>query len=339
MHMASAAIRTAGLTKHFGRTVALEGLDLEVHPGEVFGFLGPNGAGKSTTIRLLLGLIRPTAGEAWLNGIPVGDVEEAHRSVGYVPGDVALWPQLTGAETLELLGNLAGGVDAAYRDELVERLDLDLGKRVRSYSKGNRQKVALIAAFMTRPSILLLDEPTVGLDPLMEAEFQALAREAAEAGQTVFLSSHLLDEVEDVCQRVAILREGVLVEVAALEDLRQLSTTIFEAWLAGPMPGFDDLPEVVGVERMDGGIRVTVIGPPGAVVSRLSAAGIERLHSRAPSLEQIFLTYYDTRDSQRDAVAAAHGHSAIVSRLGVGGRHRTVRHGDARDPRDGDDRS
>ena len=209
------------------------------------------GPGKSTTIRLLLGLLRPTAGEAWLAGVPVGDVERAHRSVGYVPGDVSLWPQLTGAEALEFLGNLSGGVDRAFRDELLERFDLDPSRRVRSYSKGNRQKVALVAAFMTRPEILLLDEPTVGLDPLMEAEFQALAREAAAAGQTVFLSSHLLDEVEDVCQRVAILRAGVLVEVATLEELRRLETTIFEAVLTGPVPEFAE-PARGGRRRADG---------------------------------------------------------------------------------------
>ena len=317
--MDAVAIRTVGLTKHFGRVRALEDLDLEVAAGEVFGFLGPNGAGKSTTIRLLLGLLRPTAGQAWLGGVPVADVETAHRNVGYVPGDVALWPQLTGAETLELLGNLAGTVDRAFRDELLERLDLDPSRRVRSYSKGNRQKVALVAAFMTRPDILLLDGPTVGLDPLMEAEFQALTREAAAAGQTVFLSSHLLDEVEDVCQRVAILRAGQLVEVATLEELRQLETTIFEAVLAGPVPDLAGLPGVVGVEPMDGGVRVTVAGPPGEVVARLTAAGIQRLHSRAPSLEQIFLTYYETRPSQREAVAAAHGHPGVTANGTAGG--------------------
>ena len=303
----TAAVRTAGLTKHFGKVVALDHLDLEVWPGEIFGFLGPNGAGKSTTIRLLLGLLRPTAGGAWLAGIPVEDVERAHRSVGYVPGDVSLWPQLTGAEVLELVGSIAGGVDTAYRDELVERLDVDPGRRIRAYSKGNRQKIALVAAFMTRPAILLLDEPTVGLDPLMEAEFQAMAREAADRGQTVFLSSHLLDEVEDVCQRVAILRAGSLVEVAALADLERLNTTIFEATLTGPVPAFADLAEVVAVEPMDGGVRVTVTGAPGAVLARLNAVGLARLHSRAPTLEQVFLTYYQTTSSQRRAVAAAHG--------------------------------
>jgi len=305
--MAPSAIRTEDLTKHFGRTVALEGLGLDVHEGEIFGFLGPNGAGKSTTIRLLLGLIRPTRGRAWLRGVPVDDVEVAHRSVGYVPGDVSLWPQLTGLECLELLGAMAGGVDVAYRDALVERFDLDTSRRVRAYSKGNRQKVALVAAFMTRPRLLLLDEPTAGLDPLMEAEFQALAREVAADGRTIFLSSHLLDEVEDVSDRVAILREGRLVEVSTLDELRRLTTTIIEAELARAAPSFADLAEVRAVEPMDGGVRVTVSGEPGEVVTRLATAGVRRLHSHAPSLEQIFLTYYDTRASQRQAVASAHG--------------------------------
>ena len=308
--MVTAAIRTAGLTKHFGSLVALDGLDLEVAQGEIFGFLGPNGAGKSTTIRLLLGLLRPTRGDAWLMGIPVADVERAHASVGYVPGDVSLWPSLTGAEILALLGNLSGNVDTVLRDELIERLDVDPSRRARSYSKGNRQKIALVAAFMTRPDILLLDEPTAGLDPLMEAEFQALAREAAAGGQTVFLSSHLLDEVEDVCARVAILRTGSLVEVAALEDLRRLTATVLEASLDGPVPDLGDLDRVVGVEPMDGGVRVTVTGSPGEVLARLGTAGINRLQSHAPTLEQIFLSYYETSATQRDAVAAAHGASA-----------------------------
>jgi ABC-2 type transport system ATP-binding protein len=301
------AIRTEGLTKHYGHVVALDHLDLEVRPGEIFGFLGPNGAGKSTTVKLLLGLLRATAGRAWLSGIPVTEVERAHRSVGCVPGDVALWPQLTGAETLELLGNLSGNVDTRFRDELCDRFDLDPSRRVRSYSKGNRQKVSLVAAFMTRPDLLLLDEPTVGLDPLMEAEFQALAREASNRGQTVFLSSHLLDEVEDVCQRVGILRSGVLVEVATLDELRRLTTTIFEAELEGPVPSFADLPDVVAQEPIPGGVRLTVAGAPGDVLTRLNDAGLTRLHAHAPTLEQIFLTYYETSTSQRQAVVAAHG--------------------------------
>jgi ABC-2 type transport system ATP-binding protein len=303
------AIQTKNLTKRFGRLVALDGLDLTVEQGETFGFLGPNGAGKSTTMRLLLNLIRPSLGEAWIMGVPVQDVERAHRLVSYVPGDVSLWPQLTGAETLSLLGALGGGVDPAWQAELIERLDLDPSVRVRSYSKGNRQKVALIAAFMIRPEVLLLDEPTVGLDPLMEAEFQALVREAADRGQTVFLSSHLLDQVEDVCDRVAILREGRLVEVAALQDLRRLTTNVLEATVDNPVPELESLPGVIGVQCEDGVVRVTFTGSPAAVVRCLAAAGVTRLRSHEPTLEEVFLTYYQATPGQRRAVAQAHGTS------------------------------
>jgi ABC-2 type transport system ATP-binding protein len=292
----ASAIRTKDLTKRFGRVVAVNGLDLRVERGEIFGFLGPNGAGKSTTIRLLLGLVRPTAGKAWIMDVPVGDVERAHRHVGYVAGDVALWPQLTGMETLTYLGNLHGQVDVPFRDELVERLRFDPGMRARSYSKGNRQKLALIAALMTRPDVLLLDEPTSGLDPLMEAEFQALVREAAGRGQTVFLSSHILDQVQDVCHRVAILREGRLVEVAALEDLRGLGGTVLEAIIDGPVPDLAGVPGVTGTEPIDGGVRVSVSGSPSAVLSRLSALPLVRLRSHEPTLEEIFLSYYEAAE-------------------------------------------
>jgi len=292
--MGEPAIRTKELTKHFGDVVALDGLTLEVQQGEIFGFLGPNGAGKSTTIRLLLSLIRPTAGEAWLMGIPVADVKRAHPHVTYVPGDVALWPQLTGTETLDLLGNISGNVDAAFRDELVERLQLDPSKRVRSYSKGNRQKIALVAAFMTRPDVLLLDEPTAGLDPLMEEEFQGLAREASTRGQTVFLSSHILDEVEDLCSRVAILREGNLVEVATLDQLQELDTTIFDIQLepGGVLPSFDAVDGVISADGDANGVRVTVKGSPAALLQVLSTLPVRQLRTHTPSLEEIFLSYY-----------------------------------------------
>ena len=292
--MTDEAIRTERLSKHFGRTVALEGLDLEVPRGEIFGFLGPNGAGKSTTIRLLLNLIRPTSGRAWITGVPVGDVRAAHRHLGYVPGDVALWPQLTGMEILTYLGRLSGGVDTAYRDELIERLRLDPSLRARSYSKGNRQKVALVAAFMTRPDLLLLDEPTAGLDPLMEAEFQALTREAARRGQTVFLSSHILAEVEDVCERVGILRDGRLIEVATLADLRGLNATVYDATLDGPAPDLSDVPGVASVEPLPDGVRVTLTGPPGPLLERLAGTGLVKLRSHEPSLEEVFMTYYES---------------------------------------------
>jgi ABC-2 type transport system ATP-binding protein len=290
--MTVAAIRTGRLTKHFGSVVALDGLDLTVEQGEIFGFLGPNGAGKSTTIRLLLGLLRATSGTAEVMGIPTTDVTRSHRHLAHVPGDVALWPQLTGSETLTLLGKLSGHVDEPFRDELVERLQLDLSKRARSYSKGNRQKVALVAAFMTRPDVLLLDEPTAGLDPLMEAEFQLLAREAAARGQTLFLSSHILDEVEDLCHRVGILRAGRLVEVAALEDLRKLSTTELEASFRGPPPDLCGVPGVTRVQSDDHTLRLTVTGSPAAALRCLADAGVTKLRSHEPSLEEIFLTYY-----------------------------------------------
>ena len=290
-----AAIATVGLTKHFGSVVALDALDLVVHPGEVFGFLGPNGSGKTTTIRLLLGLIHPTRGSATILGIPVGDVERAHRHVGYVPGDVALWPQLTGTEVLDLLGNVSGAVDVAFRAELLERLDVDPSPKMRSYSKGNRQKIALVAAFMSRPDVLLLDEPTAGLDPLMEEQFQVLARDAAARGQTIFLSSHILDEVQDLCDRVGILRAGRLVEVAALEDLRRIGATIVEIVVDGPIPSLDGVAGVTSVEAIPGvagGLRITVSGSPAALLARLADVPVARLRTEEPSLEEIFLTYY-----------------------------------------------
>jgi ABC-2 type transport system ATP-binding protein len=294
--VADEAIRTERLTKRFGRKTALEDLDLTVPRGEVFGFLGPNGAGKSTTIRLLLNLIRPTSGRAWIMGVPVGDVRAAHRHLGYVPGDVALWPQLTGEEILTHLGRLSGRVDTAYRDELIERLRLDPSLRARSYSKGNRQKVALIAAFMTRPDLLLLDEPTAGLDPLMEAEFQAMVKEAARRGQTVFLSSHILAEVEDVCERVGILRDGRLIEVATLADLRGLNATVYDATLEGATPDLSGVPGVTSVEPLPDGVRVTVAGSPVPLLERLTGAGLVKLRSHEPSLEEVFMTYYESSE-------------------------------------------
>lgn len=293
--MAHHAIETAGLTKHFGRVRALEDLDLAVRVGEIYGFLGPNGAGKSTTLRLLLGMIRPTRGTATILGIPVSDVERAHRHVGYVPGDVALWPQLTGSETLELLGNIAGHTDRTFRAELIDRLDLDPSTRMRSYSKGNRQKVALVAALMGQPDVLLLDEPTAGLDPLMEAEFQAIIREGSGRGQTVLLSSHILSEVQDLCDHVAILREGRLVEVAALAALRRLGSPVFELVVAGEPPVLDDVAGVAAVEEVAGvagGFRITIAGSPTPLLARLAGVDVVRLRTVEPSLEQIFLTYY-----------------------------------------------
>ena len=290
------AIRTEQLTKRFGDVVALDGLDLVVEKGEVFGFLGPNGAGKTTTIRLLLRLIRPTSGRAWIAGVDVDDVARAHRHVGYVPGDVSLWAQLTGLEALELLGNLSGGVDAAYRGELLERLQLDPTRRIRTLSKGNRQKVAVVAALMSRPDVLLLDEPTAGLDPLMEAEFQQLVRECAARGQTVFLSSHILDEVEDVCSRVGILRNGRLLEVSTLDKLRSRDVTTFDVVLDEALPMLTGVPGVVSQEVRDGALRLSVRGSPAPLLAELGRHPVVSLHSREPDLEQAFLDLYGVED-------------------------------------------
>jgi ABC-2 type transport system ATP-binding protein len=290
------ALRAERLTKHFGDTRALEDLTLEVPPGEVFGFLGPNGAGKSTTIKLVLGLLRPTAGQAWIFDTPVADVEQAHRRLAYVPADVALWPSFSGQECLDLLAGVGSGTDLGYRAELVERFHLDPGKRARAYSTGNRQKVALVAAFATRAPLLVLDEPTSGLDPLMEREFRGCIREATERGQTVFLSSHQLAEVEAVCTRVGIVRAGRLVEVAGLEDLRRLRRSEVIVDLARPAPGLEQLAAVPGVTdvRWTSPLQVTLAltGPPGAVLRALGEADVVRIDVREPTLEEIFLDYY-----------------------------------------------
>ena len=290
------ALRAEGLTKRFSTTLAVDELTLTVPPGEVFGFLGPNGAGKSTTIKLLLGLLRPTSGAAWVFGDPVGEVEAAHRHLAYVPADVALWPAFSGQECLDLMAGIGPGTDLAYRAELVERFGLDVGKRARAYSTGNRQKVALVAAFATRAPLLVLDEPTSGLDPLMEREFRRCIGEAAERGQTVFLSSHQLAEVEAVCERVGILRSGKLVEVAGMADLRRLRRSEVVVDLARPAPELDRLADLPGVAdlRRTSDLRLTMslTGPPGPVLRALGDADVLRLDVREPSLEEIFLDYY-----------------------------------------------
>lgn len=287
------AIVTSGLTKRFGRTVAVADLSLTVAPGEVFGFLGPNGAGKSTTIRLLLGLIRPTTGTAQLFGVHAADVREAHRHLAYVPADVALWPALTGAEILELLSRVGPGTDVAYREELVGRFELELDKPGKAYSTGNRQKVALVAAFATRAPLLVLDEPTSGLDPLMEREFRRCVGEARDRGQTVFLSSHQLAEVEAVCDRVAILRAGRLVEVARIAELRRMRRMEVEASFTGTTPDLAGLPGVSGVEELSGSrLRFSLAGPPAAALRALAASEVTAISMREPTLEEIFLDYY-----------------------------------------------
>ena len=297
------AIRTEGLTKRFGTTDALVDLDLEVPRGEVLGYLGPNGAGKTTTIRLLLGLIRATAGSAEIFGIDAqADPVQAHRHIGYVPGEANLWPSLTGTETLHLMGRIQGGVDLPYRDVLIERFAFDPSKRVRTYSKGNRQKLLLIAGLMSRADLLVLDEPTSGLDPLMEQAFRGCIREAHERGQTVFLSSHILAEVEALCDRIAILRAGRLADVGTLAEMRHLSAFTVEAEVDGTMPDLANVPGVSGV--VVDGDRVTchVTGSIEPLLTVFAAAGVRHLTSREPSLEEVFLAHYgsDGREASDD---------------------------------------
>lgn len=291
--MAVPAIRTEGLTKRYGTSTALRELDLELDPGEVVGYLGPNGAGKTTTIRLLLGLARPTAGRAEIFGFDCQrKTVAAHRRLAYVPAEANLWPSLTGEETLYLLGRVQGRVDLGYRVELVERFNLDLTKKVRAYSKGNRQKVLLIAALMSRPDLLVLDEPTGGLDPLMEQAFRLSVCEAREHGQTVFLSSHILSEVEALCDRVAILRDGRLAEIATLTHLRHLSALSVEATFGGVPP---DLSRVSGVVRavVDGcRVHLQLQGSIAPLIAALVGTDLRGLLSREASLEDLFLAYY-----------------------------------------------
>ena len=292
-----AAITTDRLTKRYGETLALDALDLRVEEGEVYGYLGPNGAGKTTTIRLLLGLHRPTSGRAELFGVDAwGDPVEAHLRVAYVAGEPFLWPALTGAETLEFLARLHGGTDVAYRDELVERFKLDTRKKIRALSKGNRQKVQLIAALATRAELLLLDEPTSGLDPLMEAAFRACIEEAKTRGQTVFLSSHILSEVEALCDRVGILKAGRLVDQGTLEELRHLSTHTVDVTFEGPPPALHILPGVTSTSAGPNAARYEVSGGVGPLIDALAGHRIVSLTSREPSLEEIFLHHYDGSD-------------------------------------------
>ncbi|MET7400924.1 ABC transporter ATP-binding protein [Dactylosporangium sp. NPDC005572] len=291
----TSAIEVSGLIKRFGRTTALDGLDLNVAEGEVHGFLGPNGAGKSTTIRVLLGLLRPNGGTArLLGGDPWRDVATLHRRLAYVPGDVTLWPSLSGGEVIDLLARLRGGVDPKRRAALLERFDLDPRKKARTYSKGNRQKVALVAALASDVELLILDEPTSGLDPLMEEVFRDCVAEERRNGRTVLLSSHILSEVEALCDRVSIIRNGRTVETGTLDSLRHLTRTAIVAVVASPpvLDGLDGLHDlVVDGDRVAAQVDTAALGP---VMQALSAAGIRSLTSQPPTLEELFLRHYAT---------------------------------------------
>jgi ABC-2 type transport system ATP-binding protein len=293
------AIRTEGLSKRYGSTLALDSLDLAVEPGEVYGYLGPNGAGKTTTIRLLLGLHRPSAGRAEIFGVDVWrDPVAAHKRLAYVAGEPFLWSSLTGAETLAYLARLRDGVDDAYRDVLIERFKLDTAKKIRALSKGNRQKVQLVGAFASRADLLVLDEPTGGLDPLMEVAFRETVEEARQRGQTVFLSSHILSEVEALCDRVGILRRGSLVDQGTLAELRHLAAQTVEVTFAGPPPDLPALPGISSVRAGPSALRFEVTGEIRPLLDALAGKPVVDLVTREPSLEEIFLHHYDESDGR-----------------------------------------
>jgi ABC-2 type transport system ATP-binding protein len=291
----TSAIVVSGLHKSYGSTHALDGLDLDVATGEVHGFLGPNGAGKSTTIRVLLGLLRGDAGDvSLLGGDPWHDAAKLHRRLAYVPGDVNLWPNLTGGEVIDLLGRLRGGLDPKKRDDLLRRFDLDPTKKGRTYSKGNRQKVALVAALASDVELLILDEPTSGLDPLMEEVFRQCVEEERQRDRTVLLSSHILSEVEALCDRISIIRRGKVVETGTLSDLRHLTRTSIQAELAGSPNGLASLPGVHSLDVEGNRVRCEVdTAQLDAVMRQLSASGIKSLVAQPPTLEELFLRHYE----------------------------------------------
>ncbi len=290
----TSAVSINGLVKRFGATVALDGLDLDVAHGEIHGFLGPNGSGKSTTIRVLLGLLRRDAGDVQLlDGDPWRDAVELHRRLAYVPGEVSLWPQLTGGEAIDLLGRLRGGIDRTLRDELLQRFALDPTKKCRTYSKGNRQKVAIVAALTSDVELLVLDEPTSGLDPLMEAVFQEFVQRAQQRGTTVLLSSHILAEVEALCDRVSIIREGRTVESGTLAELRHLTRTAFAVETERPLTGLETLPGVHDIEERGGVARFDVDSHElQGTLEYLTRFGVRSLTSTPPTLEELFLRHY-----------------------------------------------
>jgi len=301
------AIRASGLTKTFGRTRALDGLDLDVPQGEVHGFLGPNGAGKTTTLRILLGLLRADVGTVrLLGGDPWRQAVELHRRLAYVPGDVTFWPDLTGGEIIDLLGRLRGGVDQRRRNDLIERFDLDPGRKARAYSKGNRQKVALVAALACDVELLLLDEPTAGLDPLMEVQFRECIREERRRGRSILLSSHILAEVEALCDRVTIIRDGSVVERGTLAELRHLTRTTITAELADPPGRLAELPGVHDLRVEGDRVRLSVDGiRVNDVLASLTRLGVRSITAQPATLEELFLRHY------RDA-ARADGPTAAV---------------------------
>ncbi|NEA33761.1 ABC transporter ATP-binding protein [Streptomyces sp. SID13031] len=302
----TSAIVVSGLHKSYGSTHALDGLDLDVATGEVHGFLGPNGSGKSTAIRVLLGLLKADEGDvSLLGGDPWHDAAKLHRRLAYVPGDVNLWPNLTGGEVIDLLGRLRGGLDPKKRADLLRRFDLDPTKKGRSYSKGNRQKVALVAALASDVELLILDEPTSGLDPLMEEVFRQCIEEERQRDRTVLLSSHILSEVEALCDRISIIRRGKVVETGTLGDLRHLTRTSIQAELASSPNGLAQLPGVHGLDIEGNRVRCEVdTAQLDGLMKQLAASGIKSLVAQPPTLEELFLRHYED-DAVPATVAAS----------------------------------
>lgn len=290
----STAISISGLEKSYGSVRALDGLDLVVQTGEVHGFLGPNGSGKTTTIRILLGLLRHDGGEvSLLGGDPWNEATELHRRLAYVPGDVTLWPNLTGGEVIDLLGRLRGGLDERRRQDLIERFDLDPTKKGATYSKGNRQKVALVSALASNVELLILDEPTAGLDPLMEARFRQVIQSDRDNGRTVLLASHILAEVEALCDRVSIIRQGKTVESGTLSDLRHLTRTTVSAELESDPAVVASLSGVHDLDMTDHRVRFEVDSDRiGHVIGALVPLGVKSLYSQPPTLEELFIRHY-----------------------------------------------
>jgi ABC-type multidrug transport system ATPase subunit len=307
----SVVIKTEKLTKFYGQHRGIVEVDLEVQQGEVFGFLGPNGAGKTTTIRTLLDLIRPTGGKAFVFGIDTTvDPVSIHRRIGYLPGEFTLYDRLTGGETLEYFANLRGGVDPAYQASLIERFDLDPSRRFKEYSKGNKQKVGLVAALQHKPELLILDEPTAGLDPLVQQTFFAVLREAVGEDRTVFLSSHVLSEAEKACDRVAIIRDGRIAMVDRVDALRDLAAHQVELRFAGPVPAaeFEKIPGVSNVVAEDHVLRMHVTGPIAPVVKAAARFDLDDFVSREPSLEETFLAQYSQAPAAQAAPAEVDDH-------------------------------
>jgi ABC-2 type transport system ATP-binding protein len=295
--MPEIAIKTKGLSKHYGDLVALAPLSLEINQGEIFGYLGPNGSGKTTTIRALLGLIKPTSGSASIFGLDCQKQKIAvHKKLAYIPGETTFWPSLTGAETLHLLARLHGSVDLSYQAELIKRFDFDASKKVRTYSKGNRQKINIIAALSTRADLLIMDEPTSGLDPIMEQAFKKGVLEAKAKGQTVFLSSHILEEVESLCDRVGILRSGKLVELGTLSEMKHLSALNVKATFAGLPPSIGHIKGVSNVQVTGHELTCQVQGPIDELFALIIKAQPKTLISQEPSLEELFLSLYGDQE-------------------------------------------